>query len=151
MWDEATRASMCNCIIGSAGLAFVLADRPSTKSLTVIPPDQSVNDVSKANLHELAQGRGGKVGSSMAITRELIGLASDRQFLRMSGALSLRIGHHGALKSRCQERILKYKKSEFGISCIELGTLLLMKMRKWFPGWGGPHGGLFLKRRRGQR
>ena len=34
--------------IGCAGLAFVFAnDGPSTKSLTVIPPDQSVDDVSQ--------------------------------------------------------------------------------------------------------
>ncbi len=71
--------------IGCAGLAFVFAnDRPSTKSLTVIPPDQSVDDVSqKANLHELAQGRGGAWDPSHAPSHEtLIGLASDRQFLR---------------------------------------------------------------------
>ena len=71
--------------IGCAGLAFVFAnDGPSTKSLTVIPPDQSVDDVSqKANLHELAQGRGGAWDPSHAPSHEtLIGLASDRQFLR---------------------------------------------------------------------
>ena len=71
--------------VGFVGLAFVFAnDRPSTKSLTVIPPDQSVNDVSqKANLHELAQGRGGAWDPSHAPSHEtLIGLASDRQFLR---------------------------------------------------------------------
>ena len=71
--------------IGCAGLAFVFADDgPSTKSLTVIPPDQSVDDVSqKANLHELAQGRGGAWDPSHAPSHEtLIGLASDRQFLR---------------------------------------------------------------------
>ena len=71
--------------IGCAVLAFVLADdRPSAKSLTVIPPDQSVDDVAqKANLHELAQGRGGAWDPSHAPTHEtLIGLASDRQFLR---------------------------------------------------------------------
>ena len=72
-------------LIGCAGLAFVFAnDRPSPKSLTVIPPDQSVDDVSqKANLHELAQGRGGAWSPSHAPSHEtLIGLASDRQFLR---------------------------------------------------------------------
>ena len=71
--------------IGCAGLAFVFAnDGPSTKSLTVIPPDQSVDDVSqKANLHELAQGRGGAWDPSHAPSHEtLVGLASDRQFLR---------------------------------------------------------------------
>ena len=72
-------------LIGCAGLAFVFAnDRPSTKSLTVISPDQSVDDVSqKANLHELAQGRGGAWDPSHAPSHEtLVGLASDRQFLR---------------------------------------------------------------------
>lgn len=71
--------------IGCAGLAFVLADdRPSTKSLTVIPPDQSVDDVAqKANLHELAQGRGEAWDPSHAPTHEtLIGLAINRQFQR---------------------------------------------------------------------
>ncbi|MDB4365929.1 hypothetical protein N9Z08_03280 [Pirellulales bacterium] len=60
------------------------ADLPSTKSLTVIPPDQSVDDVSqKANLHELAQGRGGAWDPSHAPSHEtLLGLASNRQFLR---------------------------------------------------------------------
>ncbi|MCK4683397.1 MAG: hypothetical protein KAT44_00455, partial [Pirellulales bacterium] len=50
----------------------------------MIPPDQSVDDVAqKANLHELAQGRGGAWDPSLAPTHEtLIGLASDRQFLR---------------------------------------------------------------------
>lgn len=79
-------ASRCAiAFIGCAGLAFVFAnDGPSTKSLTVIPPDQSVDDVSqKANLHELAQGRGGAWDPSHAPSHEtLIGLASDRQFLR---------------------------------------------------------------------
>ena len=68
-----------------AGLAFIYGDdRPSTASLIVIPPDQSVDDVAqKANLHELAQGRGGAWDPSHAPTHEtLIGLASDRQFLR---------------------------------------------------------------------
>ena len=71
--------------IGCAGLAFVFAnDGPSTKSLTVIPPDQSVDDVSqKADLHELAQGRGRAWDPSHAPSHEtLIGMASDRQFLR---------------------------------------------------------------------
>lgn len=73
-------ASLC-CV----GSVFIFGDdRPSTKSLTVIPPDQSVDDVAqKANLHELAQGRGGAWDPSHAPTHEtLIGLASDRQFLR---------------------------------------------------------------------
>jgi len=50
----------------------------------VIPPDQSVDDVSqKANLHELAQGRGGAWDPSHAPSHEtLLGLASNRQFLR---------------------------------------------------------------------
>ena len=70
------------CCVGSVSIFG--DDRPSTKSLTVIPPDQSVDDVAqKANLHELAQGRGGAWDPSHAPTHEtLIGLASDRQFLR---------------------------------------------------------------------
>ncbi|MBT4158489.1 MAG: hypothetical protein HOD99_06600, partial [Planctomycetaceae bacterium] len=71
--------------ISSASLSLAFgADLPSTKSLTVIPPDRSVNDVSqKANLHELAQGRGGAWDPSHAPSHEtLLGLASNRQFLR---------------------------------------------------------------------
>ena len=45
-------ASLC-CV----GSVFIFGnDRPSTNSLTVIPPDQSVDDAAlKANLHELLQ------------------------------------------------------------------------------------------------
>lgn len=52
--------------------------------LTVVPPDQSVDDVSQRfDLHELAQGRGEAWNPDHAPTHEtLIGMARDRQFLR---------------------------------------------------------------------
>ena len=72
------------CISCTSLMLAFGADLPSTKSLTVIPPDQSVNDVSqKVDLHELAQGRGGAWDPSHAPSHEtLIGLARDRQFQR---------------------------------------------------------------------
>ncbi len=52
--------------------------------LTVVPPDESVDDVAQVfNLHELAQGRGDAWDPDHAPSHEtLIGMARDRQFLR---------------------------------------------------------------------
>lgn len=52
--------------------------------LTVVPPDESVNDVVQVlNLHELAQGRGDSWDPTHAPSHQtLIGMARGRQFLR---------------------------------------------------------------------
>ena len=72
------------CISCTSLMLAFGADLPSTKSLTVIPPDQSVNDVSqKVDLHELAQGRGGARAPNHAPSPDkLIGLARDRPLPR---------------------------------------------------------------------
>ena len=52
--------------------------------LTIVPPDESVNDVAQVfSLHELAQGRGETWDPAHAPSHQtLIGMARDRQFLR---------------------------------------------------------------------